>query len=70
MCAVWSANSLQKQIIENSFHHRISISDLQQEIEKLTTERNQLAKELEETQMTNKEKVCMVHDMISCDYKL
>ncbi|XP_065883661.1 coiled-coil domain-containing protein 186-like isoform X2 [Dysidea avara] len=35
----------------------ISISDLQQEIEKLTTERNQLAKELEETQMTNKEKL-------------
>ena len=47
-----------------SFHHRISISDLQQEIEKLTMERNQVGKELEETQATNKEKVCIVHEMI------
>jgi len=55
-----------------SFHRRISINNLQQEIEKLTIERNQVAKELEETQTTNKEKVCMVHEIIIvfCDFKV
>jgi len=37
--------------------HRITIGELRQEIEKLTSERNQLAKSLEDFQETNKAKV-------------